>query len=332
MTQKGLLYERQQNVESAIGAYQEAMTEMAEPMNNLAWLYQTQGKFDEAMPLAHLAVQLCPNNANYIDTLAEILFKTGEHSEAVRVIEKAVGLSIPARKYREKLERFSRLRSDAMRCRVGTRCLTPALLIAALFPLTGNAQTEQFFDHSYAIVVGINHYPASRWRPLSYAINDATEVASFLRSQGFEVTALYEAQATKQRIQNEIHKLAQRLRERDRGLVFFAGHGYSETLAARAWGYIVPYDGEDNSVNYISMEELRTDADMMASARHQLFIIDACYAGLMGTRGAGIDPSTRDYLAEIVTAGRRSFDGRRHGPIGFGCWPRRTQLLYRSPP
>jgi len=59
----------------------------------------------------------------------------------------------------------------------------------------------QFFDRSYAIVIGIDHYEfANTWPTLSYAVKDAQAMAGLLRGQGFTVIPLYETQANKQAI------------------------------------------------------------------------------------------------------------------------------------
>jgi hypothetical protein len=52
-------------------AYQQAVTAMAEPMNDLAWLYLSSGRAKGALGLATLAVQLNPGEARYTDTLAK---------------------------------------------------------------------------------------------------------------------------------------------------------------------------------------------------------------------------------------------------------------------
>ena len=184
--------------------------------------------------------------------------------------------------------------------------------------------------HSYGLTIGIDAYPVARWRRLTYARKDAEGMARYLRGQGFEeVTTLLDEQATKTAI---IHKmqndLAPRLEANDRVLVFFAGHGHTERLDERDWGYLVPYDGGDNSATYISMEELQTLSEKMGRARHQLFILDACYGGLLAMRSGGIDPATPNYIREInrrparqiLTAGGRDQQVLDAGPDGHSVF------------
>ena len=100
---KGREFERQGDDANAIAAYEEALELITEPINNLAWLYQKQERYEEGLPLSRMAVWISPNKANYLDTLATILFKTGKHSEALSLMENAARLNP---EYRDKLERF----------------------------------------------------------------------------------------------------------------------------------------------------------------------------------------------------------------------------------
>ncbi len=159
----------------------------------------------------------------------------------------------------------------------------------------------QYYDSSYALVIGIDIYPSLQWPNLRYAVKDAKSMAKFLRQQGFKVTTLYDAQATGTNIIAKMQNhLARQVAKNDRILVFFAGHGYTETLGGGDFGYIVPYDGTSSSASYISMETLRTQSLKMGNAKHQLFIMDACYGGLLGLRSGAIPATIPNYLDEIT--------------------------------
>jgi hypothetical protein len=158
----------------------------------------------------------------------------------------------------------------------------------------------------------------------------------FLRQQGFEVIPLYNRQATKAAIISKMQSnLAPRLRQQDRVLVFFAGHGYTERLAGQNFGYIVPYDGTGDAATYISMEELQAQSRKLGAAKHQLFIMDACYGGLLGTRSGGVDETHPAYLEEvtkrktrqILTAGGKDQQVVDGGPGGYSVF---TGYLLRA--
>ena len=187
-----------------------------------------------------------------------------------------------------------------------------------------------FYDKSYALVVGIDEYPSPGWNELDYAKRDAKAMAAFLERQGFEVISLYDRYATKTAIISKLQNyLARKVRKDDRIIFFFAGHGYTEELGGKYWGYIVPYHtGQESSASYISMEELRTLAEKMGTAKHQLYIMDSCYGGLIGTRGAGVDVKIPNYLEEvtkrqarqIITAGGRDQTVLDGGPGGHSVF------------
>ena len=101
----GLEYDRNGDTTNAVASYEEAMMELATPMNQLAWDYLQQGKAESALPLSRLAVQLCPGRGAFLDTLAEILSKEGQRDEALKWMAKAAALDP---KYQGKLSDLQR--------------------------------------------------------------------------------------------------------------------------------------------------------------------------------------------------------------------------------
>lgn len=198
------------------------------------------------------------------------------------------------------------------------------VLCALIVSLLNATATAQFYRKSYALVIGINTYPSTVWQDLSYARKDAESMARLLKTQGFETIPLYDAQATRDAIIAQMQNyLAPLVESGDRVLVFFAGHGYTERLNEVDRGYIVPYDGNDKSATYISMEQLQELSDKMGRATHQLFIIDACFGGLLGTRDGGgnrtplyVSDLLKRPARQILTAGgkdQRVLDGGSGG-------------------
>jgi tetratricopeptide (TPR) repeat protein len=100
LVNKGLSLEKAGESAQAMDAYKRALSIVAVPMNQLAWLYLQQHQADSALPLARLAAQLSPDNPAFLDTLAETLAQRGERAEAVSWMEKAAALDL---RYREKL-------------------------------------------------------------------------------------------------------------------------------------------------------------------------------------------------------------------------------------
>jgi tetratricopeptide (TPR) repeat protein len=104
LTNAGIDYEKQGKQHDAMEMYRKAISPAAEPMNYLAWLRQEQGNFEEALPLAQVAVMMKPDDADAIDTLAVILCKTGQNQDAVRWMERAA--DIQPQRYQQKLGVF----------------------------------------------------------------------------------------------------------------------------------------------------------------------------------------------------------------------------------
>jgi tetratricopeptide (TPR) repeat protein len=71
LTAQGVEYEKRGDTANAERAYRKAVTLMAEPINDLAWLYVGSGRAKQAIGLATLAVQLRPDELRFADTLAK---------------------------------------------------------------------------------------------------------------------------------------------------------------------------------------------------------------------------------------------------------------------
>lgn len=203
------------------------------------------------------------------------------------------------------------------------------IFVGVILFLVATDMRAQFFQRSFALVIGVDRYPSESWGDLGYAKKDAKGVAAFLISQGFEVIPLYDHEAKKQRIISEMQNLGRILTNNDRVLVFFSGHGYTEEIGGQDWGYIVPFDGGGDSASYISMEELQTLAKKMGKARHQLFIMDSCFGGHLVTKGGhGVSLNHPNYLREItnrparqiITAGGKGQRVVDNGPMGYSVF------------
>jgi len=215
------------------------------------------------------------------------------------------------------------------------------LLALTIIAPAGGADVQPLpFRESFALIIGIDRYPSPAWKDLHHAVQDAGSMVVYLKRQGFQVQVLYNEGATKEAILKAFRELAVRLSGEDRVLVFFAGHGHTEILGKKQWGYIVPYDGTGKSATYISMEELRTESVRMREVRHQLFIMDTCFGGMLGdSRGTeligALDPRTPYYIRElsrrrarlVLTAGGRDQRVADGGPGGHSLF---TSALLRA--
>ncbi|KPA11067.1 Chs5p-Arf1p binding [Candidatus Magnetomorum sp. HK-1] len=106
---QGKRFESEGKVEDAIKMYREALVIASPAMNGLAWLYLTEGKDSNelAKKLSQISIQMCPNEANYWDTLSEIYLKKKEYRQALEAKKKAAALDKGFEKGMERFEKFS---------------------------------------------------------------------------------------------------------------------------------------------------------------------------------------------------------------------------------
>jgi hypothetical protein len=71
LTAQGVEYEKRGDTANAERVYRQAVTLMAEPINDLAWLYVGSGRAKEAVGLATIAVHLRPDEPRFVDTLSK---------------------------------------------------------------------------------------------------------------------------------------------------------------------------------------------------------------------------------------------------------------------
>lgn len=188
-------------------------------------------------------------------------------------------------------------------------CSLQVFICANIYAATEDP--SKHFANSYAVVIGIGKYMASQWENLDNAENDARAMAELFEEQGFIVKQFTGQDATKEKIIAYLEDdLAPKLSDRDRMIFYFSGHGGTRELGGSDRGYIIPYDGEDNRTStWIAMEKLRELSDKLGNARHQLFILDACFGGLIATKSSTVSGSTPiERLAErrarqVLTAG-----------------------------
>ncbi|KQV96122.1 polysaccharide deacetylase family protein [Pelomonas sp. Root1237] len=192
----------------------------------------------------------------------------------------------------------------------------------------------ELYRDSHALVIGINQYAA--WPKLSHAVRDAQAVRESLVTRfGFRadnVTLLTDAEATRANILKALNERfgdAKRVKRDDRVFVFFAGHGSTRKLpSGREVGYIVPVDAglNDLQADAIAMPQLQEVAEAI-TAKHALFVIDACYSGLGLTRGgsAAADSNfartnARRIGRQMMTAGGADQQVADDGPGGHSVF------------
>ena len=192
--------------------------------------------------------------------------------------------------------------------------LLPILLFAYGLAVT----TEDIYDNSWALVIGIDKY--EKVQNLNYAVKDARSMKSIMLEY-FDfpkdnIISLFNEDATYHNIRKQFSEISKSAEKNDRVLIFFAGHGETLDLPEGGeQGYLLPYDGDtvDLYLTAVPMDELKQIA-FMSKAKHILYLVDACYGGIaaIGSRGLDskttpnyIEKITRNKARQIITAGGR---------------------------
>jgi WD40 repeat protein len=134
------------------------------------------------------------------------------------------------------------------------------------------------FGNYYALIIGIDNYKG-KWNPLKNAVSDAKAICQILRNKyKFDyLKELYNEQATRVNIINELEWLVQNVKPSDNLLIYYSGHG--EFNQALNKGYWVPVDATAASTSYyISNSDIQTFLGGIKS-KHTLLISDACFSG-----------------------------------------------------
>lgn len=192
--------------------------------------------------------------------------------------------------------------------------LLPILLFAYGLAVT----TEDIYDNSWALIIGIDKY--ENVQNLNYAVKDAESIQDILVNTfdfpEANVRLLINEDATKQSIIEAFSDITTKAEDRDRVLIYFAGHGETMDLPdGGEMGYLLPVDGNDKNlyVSSIGMAELK-NISLMSKAKHLLYLVDACYGGIatIGSRGLDskttpnyIEKITKNKSRQIITAGGR---------------------------
>ena len=183
---------------------------------------------------------------------------------------------------------------------------------------TTSLNRDDIYDDSWAVIIGIDKYKYSK--QLNYAVKDAEAVKEMLISK-FDfpednIKYLVNEEATLSGIKLALDDISTSADENDRILIFYSGHGETiQGIDGTEKGYIIPYEGKQKKAyaTGLAMDEILT-ISMLSKSKHMLFLMDACYSGLMTQQFKGLaKPTEEGYLTkvanesarQIITAGGR---------------------------
>ncbi len=170
-----------------------------------------------------------------------------------------------------------------------------------------DGETE-IYHHSFAVVIGIDHYSDPQITTLTGAVRDAKRVAEVFEDLGMSVKTFIDneegIEATQRNIKGYLGDILPGLvNTEDRVIVYFAGHGVSTGDGESSMGYLLPVDANKNMLRStgIPMQEIQSWFQDYR-AKHVMFVADACYSGLaINTRATSFSEFTYDYLKNITS-------------------------------
>jgi hypothetical protein len=132
---------------------------------------------------------------------------------------------------------------------------------------------------NYLFVIAIDKYSNGKILPLNNAVHDAiklTEILTQKYSYELITESLFNEEATRKKIIEELNKISYLVTKEDSLIIYFAGHGEVNPLTKK--GYWVPFDAENSISDFVPNS---TIIDILSGIdiKHLLLIIDSCFSG-----------------------------------------------------
>ena len=136
--------------------------------------------------------------------------------------------------------------------------------------------------NKYALIIGIENYPGSSGQPkVSYAINDALEMADYARQAGFHLindNPLLDEEASYGKVISQLKFLFYYAKPEDFIFLYYSGHGYF----SEDGGYLIPFDyPKEHDIDEhccISFDSINKRFKNKKTRRF-LFFLDTCHSG-----------------------------------------------------
>jgi hypothetical protein len=165
------------------------------------------------------------------------------------------------------------------------------------------------YERSYALLIGISKYEYSDWYELPSIPGEMEKLKFALEKKGFIVWKLLNSTSAKLKNKIEDFISEKGLKENNRLLIYFSGHGYTRNNGKK--GYVVPSDTPHPKKNLNEFVKKAIEmAQIMAWARtieskHALLIFDSCFSGtIFLSKSASQTPA---YIAEFTGKPVRQF-------------------------
>ena len=181
----------------------------------------------------------------------------------------------------------------------------------------------------YAVLIAIDDYQGDEWAPLKTPVNDANSLSDVLTGKyGFEeVVTIFDKDATRANIIDNIDRLAQRISAEDNLLVYFSGHG----IKIEEEGYWVPADARTKERSQLIPNSEIKNALAKTVSRHALIMVDACFSGTIfksSTLSINNDGTSSYYKKVDELASRQAITAGGLEPVPDGAGDHSTFAKY----
>jgi Caspase domain len=144
----------------------------------------------------------------------------------------------------------------------------------------------------YLILLGVDEY--QHWPKLSNAVRDAKSVGQKLSDHyGMDSTSvhfLYNEKCNKSSVDSMFRSVINEAQSNDRVLVYFAGHGYYDSLFDEGY-WITQEASKGDLTTYLSNSRIAKYMKTFKTS-HTLFIADACFSGTYYASSRGLTTRT----------------------------------------
>lgn len=171
----------------------------------------------------------------------------------------------------------------------------------------------------WALIIGIDKY--AYVPPLDTAVKDAVAVRELLIERyGFRrerIIELLDEHATRTNIEDALFKLGQDAGAEDSVLIYYAGHGQTDTEKLRGWW--VPVEGKEQSPGtFINNASIR-DAVSAMKARHVYLVADSCFSGTLFAKSRSLPLLDDRFFARLyATKSRWGLTSGMNEPVSDG--------------
>ncbi|MCB9290358.1 MAG: FKBP-type peptidyl-prolyl cis-trans isomerase [Lewinellaceae bacterium] len=152
---------------------------------------------------------------------------------------------------------------------------------------------------SWFLGIGINEY--KEFPGLNNAVKDVQDIEALLLDKydldPENVILLLDQNASEENIIDQLDYLTEHVREEDKLLIYYSGHGHLNKSTGLA--YWIPFDAKkDKTARYIRNSTIR-DFIKVIKARHILLVSDSCFSGSLFARGTSRSTYAMEELEKI---------------------------------